>query len=573
MAGINITFDSQFKPFSYQDLLSPILLATQAHQDLEERYASLAEKAGVWERNLDANKDEVAYELYRSYVNDLERLSNKLAMEGLNTSNRKDALMMRARFGRDIVPIENAYKRREELSKELRTLKAQNPTLFIETDVTNSSVDDFLNNPNLDYGATYSGALLAQQVGEMAAGLKDSLVNKGKFTNTGIAFYYERLLQYGYTPEQIRYAIEHPESGNKVLTQIVELALNSSGMKEWATPEQLRAARAYANQGLYKAIGKTNVDNYFDSHGSQMAIMAQKHAYDVEMENIRHKNAMLENGNPNGSLSDVNWFPMFDTEEASKADDLYSKYSNYFYKKDGKWYITEAGVRKYFEETFVQDTNSLNIERKGKYVPSTFKQDMNALGIVLPEYLKGGTTADEKNIIGNQWNQKVASIHNREGDATQYTTIFYKEDNNLDTQKSIKSGLNIGNVKDLNGLVFKDGKFIPGGKSLSKEDLKSDNYTVLGYQVDDYGTIALVVEDEESNVSWHKATFSNYGAQKKVSEAARTVAKYKDKAQRKILTDKELEEYEIAYQTVNANLSQLSYVNTTGKQQWEVFPQ
>ena len=40
---------SKFNPFSYQEMLAPVVQATQAHQGLEEAYGELASKASVWD--------------------------------------------------------------------------------------------------------------------------------------------------------------------------------------------------------------------------------------------------------------------------------------------------------------------------------------------------------------------------------------------------------------------------------------------------------------------------------------------------------------------------------------------
>lgn len=267
MANYSLILDTKFKPFSYAEMLAPVAAATQAHQAIEEEYGNLKTKANVWEEMANEQTDPYAYKLYKTYSDDLEARAEELMKYGLNASSRKGMLDMRARYSKEIVPIENAYKRREELAAEQRKAMLSNPTLFYQRDAASTSLDDFIKNPSLDYGAVYSGALLTQQAGQIASNLKTALTKKGDLKSLGLQFQYERLLQYGFTPNQIEKAITNPKEGDPVLTAIVDQVLESSGMAQWASPEQMKRARAFANQGLYNAIGKPEIQTFTDQAG------------------------------------------------------------------------------------------------------------------------------------------------------------------------------------------------------------------------------------------------------------------------------------------------------------------
>lgn len=59
-----------------------------------------------------------------------------------------------------------------------------------------------MNNPSYDtLSDNYSGALLTKQVGEAAANLKTALMDRSKLKGLGLPYQYERMLQYGATPE------------------------------------------------------------------------------------------------------------------------------------------------------------------------------------------------------------------------------------------------------------------------------------------------------------------------------------------------------------------------------------
>lgn len=207
MANYSLILDTKFKPFSYAEMLAPVAAATQAHQAIEEEYGNLATKANVWEEMANEQTDPYAYKMYKTYSDDLEARAEQLMRYGLNASSRKGMLDMRARYSKEIVPIETAYKRREELATEQRKALAQNPTLRYQRMARTMSLDDFIKNPSLDYGESYSGALLTQQVSQAAANFQRALTDKGKLKGLGLPYQYERMLQYGATPAQVMAAM------------------------------------------------------------------------------------------------------------------------------------------------------------------------------------------------------------------------------------------------------------------------------------------------------------------------------------------------------------------------------
>lgn len=118
MANYSLILDTKFKPFSYAEMLAPVAAATQAHQAIEEEYGNLAAKANVWEEMANEQTDPYAYKMYKAYSDDLKARTEQLMKYGLNASSRRGMLDMRARYSKEIVPIEAAYKRRGELAAE-----------------------------------------------------------------------------------------------------------------------------------------------------------------------------------------------------------------------------------------------------------------------------------------------------------------------------------------------------------------------------------------------------------------------------------------------------------------------
>lgn len=283
MANYSLILDTKFKPFSYQEMLAPVAAATQAHQALEEEYGDLSAKASVWEEMANEQSDPYAYRMYKKYANDLEAQAGELARVGLAPTSRKGMLDMRTRYSKEIVPIENAYKRREELAAEQRKAIAANPTLRYQRMARAMSLDDFIKDPSLDYGESYSGALLTKQVSDAAANFQRALTDKGNLEALGLPYQYERMLQYGATPAQVMAAMsQDAQQGDseavEFLRGITDQVLKSSGVADWADPATMEEFRAFANQGLYSAIGQVKIDNFTDTYSMNDQLEKNKEA-------------------------------------------------------------------------------------------------------------------------------------------------------------------------------------------------------------------------------------------------------------------------------------------------------
>ena len=278
MAANYIVINSKFKPFSYAEMLQPVQMATLAHQEVENEYADLATKANVWDEMANEQTDPYAYKMYKTYSNDLEEQAGQLAREGLTPASRQNMLRMKQRYSSDIVPIEQAYKRRQELIDEQRKLLAQDNTLMFDRNASMLSLDDLIKNPQLTY-QSYSGATLAKQVGTAAQNLaKEMRENPRKWRNILGNQYFETIMQHGYRPEEIVQVLQNDPNASSVLKGIVEDAVGSSNIASWGDESTLNRAYEYARQGLWNAVGET-----------QYQIQSNK-AYDYAMQDQLARN-------------------------------------------------------------------------------------------------------------------------------------------------------------------------------------------------------------------------------------------------------------------------------------------
>ena len=74
MPNYNLQINSQFQPFSFDELVKPYVMYGQAYKDTENAYTDLDTKASIWENLANQQTDPVAYAQYKKYSDDLREL-------------------------------------------------------------------------------------------------------------------------------------------------------------------------------------------------------------------------------------------------------------------------------------------------------------------------------------------------------------------------------------------------------------------------------------------------------------------------------------------------------------------
>lgn len=334
MANYSLVINSQFKPFSYQEMLAPTLMATQAHQELENQYGELATKASVWEEMANEQTDPYAYKMYKTYANDLEEQAGQLAREGLNAASRRDMLNMRARYSKEITPIEQAYAARQKQAEQQQQALLQDPTLMLSRRASTTSLDDYIRNPQLAYEA-YSGKLITAQAASAASALAKEMQEKPRKWRSILGnSYYETMMQKGFSSQAVLQAIQDNPDAAPQLTRIVEDAINSSGVRDWGDQATIARAIDYAKQGLWSAVGETQyqtLDNWRAKMAEQEAMQKRAAAAVKEAESNKYK---------------VNPLPLRSKQEIGASNKKVQDYINKGYLKRTKagLTITQRGL-------------------------------------------------------------------------------------------------------------------------------------------------------------------------------------------------------------------------------------
>lgn len=324
MPNLILVSNAKFRPFSFDEMLKPALMATQAHQAVEEAYSELDTQANAIGSLASETDDPKAYAMYKAYENSLRAQAEDLAANGLNAASRQAMLNMRSRYAKEITPIQNAIERRRKLADAQMEAYMKNPTLMFQrnfnTKSWETSLDRFLENPDYGYGDMASGALITQQAATQAGALakKLSSIGKGKLDNYTSTF----IQHYGLSPADIAAFNADPKDpkANKVLRAIYDNVYNT-------VPESIRNQYAndvnsYIGMGLHSAIGEDKMGTY-ENFGARQALM---HAYRIaEMD---YENSL--NKTPTGGFP-LNPTPIISSRSSKKVSDNVKKFGKFFY--------------------------------------------------------------------------------------------------------------------------------------------------------------------------------------------------------------------------------------------------
>ena len=502
MANYSLVINSQFKPFSYQEMLAPTLMATQAHQELENQYGELATKASVWEEMANEQTDPYAYKMYKTYANDLEEQAGQLAREGLNAASRRDMLNMRARYSKEITPIEQAYTTRQKQAEQQQQALLQDPTLMLSRRAATTSLDDYIRNPQLAY-ESYSGKLITAQAASAASALAKEMQEKPRKWRSILGnSYYETMMQKGFSSQAVLQAIQDNPNAAPQLTRIVEDAINSSGVRNWGDQATIARAIDYAKQGLWSAVGETQ----YQTLDNWRAKMAEQEAMQKRAEK---RAAARENQGRLNNLA-INPLNIYSSRELSKDEKRYKesmkRYSKYFYKDShGQMRMTYAGWKEYNRKVkstsgkpmVTPEGTTILTSVSTTYGKSPFRQFMDNLGAY--KVTKGKWQPGN---LGNVWSRYVNSSAGRTSryDATRVTEYDYpiagaQQGDMKDAIMTAGRGLSLKEVDyDSKSKKFKD-----TGEEITMEDLKSDKYKVTATRFSPYGA-TVMIQDDKGNV-------------------------------------------------------------------------
>ena len=365
---MDLIVNSTFNPFSMEDLYAPVRNATTMHQGYEDAYSALEEEAANIASKLNKDRDRDSYETYVNFYNNLQNSIDELSRKGLSPSTRRNLLLSKRNYSSSIKPIELAVEELAKRIKEQDNARQNDLTTVFERNARELSVDDLVKDMNLDPGRTYSGSKLAAQASAIFEAIKKATINRDSdFLNTSIPFKKKYITQKGMTFDDFQKFLSSPEGANEIYNDVINMVFGSVGMGSfkkdgtynndgWESEYDARNLYDYVKQSAVNSIGETNVEFVDDTYSK-----------DVALESIRHRNAMIEKGDPVLYDDDESLFGTPIDLNAPEGDDY-----RYGYGKDDKISRKDLADLKKFTS---YRTSSLKSVRGGTYTSGSSKLD------------------------------------------------------------------------------------------------------------------------------------------------------------------------------------------------------
>ena len=316
MPNYSLVANSTFQPFTYQELMMPIERQNQYFEKLAEEYDKMSSQADVLEAmgSSDLDKNSGTYNRYKAYSDNLRKERDNLYANGLNMDSRQRLSDLRRMYNTEIVPIQNAWQKREQEAqmqmKARMDAAARGIDIRFSRDAANSSLDTYLQNPNQGF-QVINGQQITNEVANQFKGLasqvqsdgKGNYFLKGKPLNP---IEYSIITQKGMDWNHFQDFINNPNDSRFAnLRGIIENTLNAHGIRNF-DENTYRDMFNYGAQGVAAGVGARDIQLHTDAYANdlmnfqqQIALQDRAHQHAIDL-----ARAKGEIGGGNGGSND-----------------------------------------------------------------------------------------------------------------------------------------------------------------------------------------------------------------------------------------------------------------------------
>ena len=523
MPRFNLTINSEFKPYSFDELIKPYQIYGQEYKEQESAYSDLGTLASVWEKLANSEKDKEQYQVYKNYYNSVKQAADELATKGLSQKTRTSVRNLRNAYAAQIQPISDAWNAREEDIKEFNKNASKH---MIYGDATPW---------NTGLGAYMAGRPEYQVVDG------DQLYNRGVSAGKGASLrryssaearafkgmYYDLIEKQGYNEAEAaafladRYSI--PELAQSIANISNEYNTNKLGNN------QNKAIDAIV-QGVFDGM------TYGEKHNL--------HENKIATYNATHPTTPTTGG----ASFDVNVRTRYNARKRSDQEKLFAQFlrDKYIeYNADGTLRLTEKGKERYkidqknkdgqIRGTFGSSTGALStLTLEKPFVSDLYKflNSDNEDGSRAVE-LEDDELDTQLNAIVNQMNWQgdynQQFMHATAGDAFRRGELAVSPDNEAEWKRQIMETAGASGLRELE-YNEKTGKYEETGKTQPVSVLGKDKAEVINIIGSDAGLL-FSYKDEDGNIHYAERPEGLYPAKQYAErQAYQDVTKYENMA-------------------------------------------
>ena len=256
MASYSIVSNARFRPFSYDELVKPLVQYKEAYDKAEADYTNLAMQTEAWRDIANQENSPIAYKMYKTYSDELSRMVDDFS-KGMTLSNRGALMGLKRRYASEITPIARASEAFDKAEAFRADIKAKNPNAVFEIDRYNS-IDDFLGGKRAN-NTYWDGDSAMKRVAAKAEALGRSLYSNptAKLFLNGQQYQISQMN--GISPDELTRILLSPENINteagKQMRRIVDDELGSIDMSRYSNEGKARINNIIAT-GMYAGLAK-----------------------------------------------------------------------------------------------------------------------------------------------------------------------------------------------------------------------------------------------------------------------------------------------------------------------------
>lgn len=270
-----LQLDTRFNPFTYDEMVKPLVYYKQAYDEAEAAYSDLATQTEAWKDIANREKSPEAFEMYQRYSGDLSRAVDDFS-QGMTAKSRRALLGLKRRYAQDIAPIARASEAMNA-ANELR-VKA-GPDAIFEVGEYNS-LDQFLHGKTANNRFQSREALTKKTAAMTEAAMAEALKDPEFKKAMGDQFW--MITQHtGGSYEELMEAMkvgmmDNPIAQNR-FSQIRQEVARNSGIQNYDAAGQ-QAIMEAIDTGLYAGLDKpvrsfqANADHITPVQRHQMAV-------------------------------------------------------------------------------------------------------------------------------------------------------------------------------------------------------------------------------------------------------------------------------------------------------------
>lgn len=260
MAQAYLTTGSQYNPYTFEEMLKPLLLYKEEYDTQTKAYEDYNTNTEAIGAFLDPTIDkDILNNVYNPYIQELNDAALALS-KGLTPQSKETLRKIKSDYNRNILSIKAGIEGREKARQQWNELSAKDRTLMTSHNPNYASVSEYMNGKSPE-SINVSGAELMQRAYNVAQRASKNNILNPQFMKVMGDQYYQIKQSYGFDSPEMDSFLSENIVGIPVIDSMISEILSSSNVDKLSPEDQTRAIK-YALEGAFNGIEKGTSYSY-----------------------------------------------------------------------------------------------------------------------------------------------------------------------------------------------------------------------------------------------------------------------------------------------------------------------